>query len=88
MNEKQKAILKWLGGEQNIGKQKMLNKDRVKDSGEWILEWVEYNKWLSNRESALICSGFSIYVPVYMWANHLQLVLENRISRSSLRLNV
>lgn len=64
MNEKQKAILKWLGGEQNIGKQKMLNKDRVEDSGEWILESVEYNKWLSDRESALICSGFGNYVPV------------------------
>lgn len=71
VNDKEKAIRKWLGGEVNITRQKQLNHNRIDKSGQWILESAEYKGWVGDKPSTLICSGIGIYYLVYVCVNYV-----------------
>jgi hypothetical protein len=60
VKQKEKDILRWLWTGDVEEKHRMLKKDRVQDSGRWFLETVEYNDWVGDGSSALICPGIGI----------------------------
>jgi hypothetical protein len=60
--KKEKQVLKWLGGEDNMKRQEQLESDRVETSGQWILELAEYKSWVGEGGSTLFCSGIGIFL--------------------------
>jgi len=60
VNEKEKAILQWLWTGDFEEKHRALKKSRVLYSGQWFLESDEYNEWVGNGSSMLICPGIGI----------------------------
>jgi hypothetical protein len=57
VNQRERDILQWLWTGDFEERHATLRKSRVLHSGQWFLESDEYNQWVGDGPSTLICQG-------------------------------